>query len=328
MRAPARNREAEGMTAVIEVQHLHKTYGDTVAVGDVSFTVHEGEIFGILGPNGAGKTTTVECIEGLREPNGGAISVLGLDPQRDRAELTQRLGVQLQQSRLPDQLRVAEALELCSSFYERPADWRELMEVLGISAKARTPFRKLSGGQQQRLSIAMALVGNPRVAVLDELTTGLDPQARRDTWDLIEGVRDRGVTIVLVTHFMEEAERLCDRVALIDAGQIVALDTPAALAERVETEQRIQFRPSVPVDDSLLASLPEVTNVIHRGDVVVVTGTSKALNAVISVLARNQIVAEQLRVEQASLEDAFLAFTGRHSGADDDPAAQAPGKGR
>ena len=316
------------MTAVIEVQHLHKRYGDTVAVGDVSFTVHEGEIFGILGPNGAGKTTTVECIEGLREPNGGAISVLGLDPQRDRAELTQRLGVQLQQSRLPDQLRVAEALELCSSFYERPADWRELMEVLGISAKARTPFRKLSGGQQQRLSIAMALVGNPRVAVLDELTTGLDPQARRDTWDLIEGVRDRGVTIVLVTHFMEEAERLCDRVALIDAGQIVALDTPAALAERVETEQRIQFRPSVPVDDSLLASLPEVTNVIRRGDVVVVTGTSKALNAVISVLARNQIVAEQLRVEQASLEDAFLAFTGRHSGADDDPAAQAPGKGR
>ncbi len=316
------------MTAVIEVQHLHKTYGDTVAVGDVSFTVHEGEIFGILGPNGAGKTTTVECIEGLREPNGGEISVLGLDPQRDRAELTQRLGVQLQQSRLPDQLRVAEALELCSSFYERPADWRELMEVLGISAKARTPFRKLSGGQQQRLSIAMALVGNPRVAVLDELTTGLDPQARRDTWELIEGIRDRGVTIVLVTHFMEEAERLCDRVALIDAGQIVALDTPAALAERVETEQRIQFRPSVPVDDSLLASLPEVTNVIRRGDVVVVTGTSKALNAVISVLARNQIVAEQLRVEQASLEDAFLAFTGRHSGADDDPAAQAPGKGR
>jgi ABC-2 type transport system ATP-binding protein len=326
MRGPARNREAEGMTAVIEVQHLHKRYGDTVAVGDVSFTVHEGEIFGILGPNGAGKTTTVECIEGLREPNGGAISVLGLDPQRDRAELTQRLGVQLQQSRLPDQLRVAEALELCSSFYERPADWRELMEVLGISAKARTPFRKLSGGQQQRLSIAMALVGNPRVAVLDELTTGLDPQARRDTWDLIEGVRDRGVTIVLVTHFMEEAERLCDRVALIDAGQIVALDTPAALAERVETEQRIQFRPSVPVDDSLLESLPEVTSVIRRGDVVVVTGTSKALNAVISVLARNQIVAEQLRVEQASLEDAFLAFTGRHSGADEDP--QATRKGR
>jgi len=316
------------MAAVIEVQHLHKRYGDTVAVRDVSFTVHEDEIFGILGPNGAGKTTTVECIEGLREPDGGEISVLGLDPLRDRAELTRQLGVQLQESRLPDQLRVAEALELYSSFYQDPADWRELMEVLGISAKGRTPFRKLSGGQQQRLSIALALVGNPRVAVLDELTTGLDPQARRDTWDLIEGVRERGVTIVLVTHFMEEAERLCDRVALIDAGQVVALDTPAALAERVQSEQRIQFRPSVPLDDGLLTSLPEVTSVIRRGDVVVVTGTSKALNAVISVLARNQIVAEQLRVEQASLEDAFLAFTGRHSRADEDPGTQAPEKTR
>ncbi len=316
------------MSAVIEVQHLHKRYGDTVAVGDVSFTVHEGEIFGILGPNGAGKTTTVECIEGLREPDGGEISVLGLDPRRDRAELTQRLGVQLQESRLPDQLRVAEALELCGSFYERPADWRELMEVLGITAKARTPFRKLSGGQQQRLSIAMALVGNPRVAVLDELTTGLDPQARRDTWGLIEGVRDRGVTIVLVTHFMEEAERLCDRVTLIDAGRVVALDTPAALAERVETEQRIQFRPSVPFDDWLLESLPEVTSVSRKGDAVVVTGTSKALNAVISVLARNQIVAEQLRVEQATLEDAFLAFTGKPSREDDDPKATSEDQGR
>jgi ABC-2 type transport system ATP-binding protein len=328
MRLLARCRDAEGMSAVIEVQHLHKTYGDTVAVGDVSFTVHEGEIFGILGPNGAGKTTTVECVEGLREPDRGEISVLGLDPLRDRAELTQRLGVQLQESRLPDQLRVAEALELYSSFYQAPADWRELMEVLGISAKARTPFRKLSGGQQQRLSIALALVGSPRVAVLDELTTGLDPQARRDTWDLIEGMRERGVTIVLVTHFMEEAERLCDRVALIDAGQVVALDTPAALAERVETEQRIQFRPSVPVDDWLLESLPEVTRVIHKGDAVVVTGTSKALNAVVSVLARNQIVAEQLRVEQADLEDAFLTLTGRHSSTSEDPGTHASAKAK
>jgi ABC-2 type transport system ATP-binding protein len=315
MRFLARVRDAGGMSAVIEVQHLRKTYGDTVAVADVSFTVHEGEIFGILGPNGAGKSTTVECVEGLREPDRGQISVLGLDPQRDRAELTQRLGVQLQQSRLPDQLRVTEALELFSSFYPDPADWRELMEVLGITAKASTPFRTLSGGQQQRLSIALALVGNPRVAVLDELTTGLDPQARRDTWDLIEGVRERGVTIVLVTHFMEEAERLCDRVALIDAGRVVALDTPAALAERVQTGQRIQFRPSAPVDDWLLESLPEVTSVVHKGDAVVVTGTSAALNAVISVLARKQIVAEQLRVEQASLEDAFLALTGKHSDA-------------
>ena len=302
------------MKAVIEVQHLHKNYEDTVAVDDVSFTVHEGEIFGILGPNGAGKTTTVECVEGLRKPDRGQISVLGLDPRRDRAELTQRLGVQLQDSQLPDKLRVAETMRLYSSFYRAPADWRSLMDVLGLADKAKTRFGKLSGGQKQRLSVALALVGSPRVAMLDELTTGLDPQARRDTWELIEGVRDRGVTIVLVTHFMEEAERLCDRVAMLDKGRIVALDTPAALAERVETEQRIQFRPSVPLPDGLLENLPDVTGVIHRGDVVVVTGTSNALNAVTSVLARNRIIARQLRVEQASLEDAYLALTGRHSG--------------
>jgi ABC-2 type transport system ATP-binding protein len=301
------------MTAVIEVQNLHKTYADTVAVDDISFAVQEGEIFGILGPNGAGKTTTVECIEGLRRPDGGRISVLGLDPQRDRAELTQRLGVQLQDSQLPGRLRVAEALDLYSSFYRTPADWRGLMDVLGLGDKRDTKFGKLSGGQKQRLSIALALLGSPQVAVLDELTTGLDPQARRDTWDLIEGVRDRGVTIVLVSHFMEEAERLCDRVALIDKGRVVVVDTPAALAEKVDAGQRIQFRPSVPFDDSLLAGLPEVTSIIHRGDVVVVTGNGYALNAVISVLARNQIVAEQLRVEQAHLEDAFLALTGRHA---------------
>jgi ABC-2 type transport system ATP-binding protein len=300
------------MPAVIDVQNLHKTYGDTAAVDDVSFTVHEGEIFGILGPNGAGKTTTVECVEGLRAPDSGQISVLGLDPRRDRAELTQRLGVQLQDSQLPDQLRVAEALRLNSAFYRHPADRHALMDTLGLTSKSKTPFGKLSGGQKQRLSIALALLGSPRVAVLDELTTGLDPQARRDTWELIEGVRDRGVTIVLVTHFMEEAERLCDRVALIDAGHVVAIDTPAGLAGRVEAGQRIQFRPSIPFDDELLTHLPDVTHVIHRGDVVVVTGNDNALNAVTSVLARNQIVAHQLRVDQASLEDAFLALTGRH----------------
>jgi ABC-2 type transport system ATP-binding protein len=301
------------MTTVIEVQHLHKSYGETVAVDDVSFDVQEGEIFGILGPNGAGKTTTVECVEGLRAADGGTISLLGLDPRRDRAELTQRLGAQLQDSELPERLQVAEALQLYSSFYAEPADWRTRMDVLGLAGKSRTRFGKLSGGQKQRLSIALALVGSPRVAVLDELTTGLDPQARRDTWALIEDVRSRGVTILLVTHFMEEAERLCDRVALIDAGRVVAVDTPAGLAERVQAGQRIQFRPSVPFDDGLLTSLPDVTSVIHRGDVVVVTGSDNALNAVTSALARHQIVARQLRVEQASLEDAFVALTGRHA---------------
>ena len=298
------------MSAVIEVRQLHKRYGETVAVDDISFAVQEGEIFGILGPNGAGKTTTVECIEGLRNPDRGTVSVLGLDPDRDRAELTQRLGVQLQDSQLPDKLRVDEALDLYSSFYRNPADWRPLVDLLGLKDKTKTRFGKLSGGQKQRLSIALALVGNPEIAILDELTTGLDPAARHETWELIEGVRDRGVTIVLVTHFMEEAERLCDRVALIDSGRVVAIDTPANLADEVETEQRIQFRPSVPLPQNLLESLPDVTDVIYRGDVVVVTGNNNALNAVTSALARSHIVARQLRVDQANLEDAFLALTG------------------
>jgi len=299
------------MPAVIEVRNLHKRYGDTVAVDDVSFTVQEGEIFGILGPNGAGKTTTVECVEGLRRPDRGEISVLGLDPRRDRAELTQGLGVQLQDGRLPGRLKVGEALALYRSFYRAPADPGALMDALGLADKSSTRYGKLSGGQRQRLSIALALIGDPRVAVLDELTTGLDPQARRDTWQLIEDVRARGVTIVLVTHFMEEAERLCDRVALIDMGRVVAVDTPAGLIERVQTEQRIRFRPSVPFDDRLLTDLPDVTGVVRQGDVVVVTGTDNALNAVTSVLARNHVVAHRLRVEQAGLEDAFVALTGR-----------------
>ncbi|MEU4835937.1 ABC transporter ATP-binding protein [Streptosporangium sp. NPDC023615] len=300
------------MPPVIEVRNLHKRYDDKVAVDDVSLTVQEGEIFGILGPNGAGKTTTVECVGGLRTPDRGEIKVLGLDPHRDRTELTRCLGVQLQAGQLPDHLQVAEALELYSSFYPRPADWRALMHDLGLTDKARTRYAKLSGGQKQRLSIALALVGSPRVAILDELTTGLDPQARRDTWDLIEGVRARGVTIVLVTHFMEEAERLCDRLALIDAGRVVAVDTPIGLTERARIEQRIQFRPSRPMDDHLLTSLPDVSRVARRGELVVVNGNTNALNAVTTVLARNHIVAEHLRVEQASLEDAFVELTGRH----------------
>ena len=296
-------------TSVIEVKHLHKRYGDNVAVDDVSLTVDEGEILGILGRNGAGKTTTVECIEGIRDPDRGEITVCGLDPRRDRAEVTRLLGVQLQDGRLPDRLRVDEALQLYSSFYRDPADWRGLMDALGLASKARTRYGKLSGGQKQRLSIALALVGNPRVAILDELTTGLDPQARRDTWDLIEGVRSRGVTIVLVTHFMAEAERLCDRVALIDAGRVVTVDTPAGLAEQAHLGQRIQFRPSGPLDDDLLTSLPEVTAVTRRGDLIIVDGTDDALAAVTAVLARHRITAHRLRVEQASLEDAFVELT-------------------
>ncbi|HSV65656.1 MAG TPA: ABC transporter ATP-binding protein [Mycobacteriales bacterium] len=294
---------------VIEIVGVHKRYGAKVAVDDVSFSVESGEIFGILGPNGAGKTTTVECIDGLRTPDRGTVRVLGLDP-RDRAELRQRVGVQLQSSGLPERIKVSEALELYASFYRQPADVRALAADLQLTGLAGRRYCTLSGGEKQRLSIALALVGSPRVAILDELTTGLDPQARRDTWRLIEQVRDRGVTVLLVTHFMEEAERLCDRVAVIDAGRVVALDTPAGLVARVSTEQRIRFRPSVPMADHLLTDLPEVTDLARRGPQLVVTGTGNLLHAVTSVLARNQVVAADLRVEQANLDDAFVALTG------------------
>jgi ABC-2 type transport system ATP-binding protein len=296
---------------VIEVSNLHKRYGGTVAVDDVSFNVERGEIFGILGPNGAGKTTTVECVGGLRTPDRGTVSVLGLDPRRDRAELTQRVGVQLQQSELPEKMKVAEALELYSSFYRKPADWERLIDDLGLAGKRDARFGKLSGGQKQRVSIALALAGSPEIAILDELTTGLDPQARRDTWQLIEQIRDRGVTIVLVTHFMEEAERLCDRIAVIDSGRVAAIDTPAGLVSRVSPGQRIRFRPSPALDDRLLRDLPEVHEVTRSGEQIVVSGNDGLLQAVTSMLARNNILAADLRVEQTSLDDAFVALTGR-----------------
>ncbi|HLH99995.1 MAG TPA: ABC transporter ATP-binding protein [Acidimicrobiales bacterium] len=295
--------------AVIEVDRLHKVYGTKVAVDDVSFTVDEGEIFGILGPNGAGKTTTAECISGLRRPDGGTVRVLGRDPIRDRAETTTTVGVQLQHSELQPNLRVREALELFSSFYPRPADWRELVDVLGLEGQLGARFAKLSGGQQQRLSIALALIGNPKIAILDELTTGLDPVARRDTWDLIDGIRDRGVTILLITHFMAEAEHLCDRVAVIDAGRVAALDSPAALTAELDIKQRIRFVPSEPVDESDLLALPNVDSVNRHGDEFLVIGSSEALSEVTALLAKQSIIAHRLRVEQPSLDDAFIAIT-------------------
>jgi len=296
---------------VIDVQDLRKRYGDRTVVDGVSFRVAQGEIFGILGPNGAGKTTTVECLSGLRTPDSGQVRVLGLDPRRDRARIREQVGVQLQESQLVDKIKVREALDLYASFYPGGSDWAALAADLGLTDQLDTKFAKLSGGQRQRLSIALALIGQPRVAILDELTTGLDPQARRDTWELIERVRDRGVTVVLVTHFMEEAERLCDRIALIDAGRVVAVDSPGALVRQVSAEQRIRFRPSAPLDDAALLDLAEVTRVQRHGGQVVVTGTGNVLHAVTALLARHHIIAHELRVEQTSLDDVFIALTGR-----------------
>lgn len=314
--------------SVVEVSELRKVYGDRVAVEDVSFSVAEGETFGILGPNGAGKTTTVECVSGLRRPDGGRVRVFGHDPIQDRARVVGDLGVQLQHSELQPNLRVGEALRMFSSFYEHPADWRELLDVLGLGPQVGVRFAKLSGGQQQRLSIALALIGNPKLAILDELTTGLDPAARRDTWDLIESVRDRGVTILLVTHFMAEAERLCDRVAVIDAGRVAALDSPAALTSHLDVQQRIRFTPSAPLDDSELAVLPGVESVSRHGDEILVVGDGDALSVVTAHLARAGVLAHRLRVEQPSLDDAFLAITERRASQQRQPAFPQQGGNR
>jgi len=296
--------------AVVEVSNLRKSYGGRTVVDDVSFTVDEGEIFGILGPNGAGKTTTVECVEGLRVPDAGRVRVAGLDPIADHAAVTRVLGVQLQESELQAKHTVREALELYAALYPNPADWRPLAERLGLVSQLNSRFGVLSGGQKQRLFIALALIGNPRVVVLDELTTGLDPRARRDTWEVVEDVRARGVTVLLVTHFMEEAQRLCDRIAVIDNGRITALDTPRGLISRTAGSTLISFTPSAPLDDEELAALPALASVEYKDGRITLSGSDETVTAVLSLLARHRITAHQLRVTDATLDDAFLNLTG------------------
>jgi ABC-2 type transport system ATP-binding protein len=295
----------------IEVSHLRKTYGQTVAVDDVSFAVADGEILGLLGPNGAGKTTTVECAVGLRAADSGRIQILGLDPSSDRDRLRLLVGVQLQSSALPAKLKVGELLELYQSFYPDPANAGELAEILGLAGKRDAYYQSLSGGQKQRLSIALALIGRPKVAVLDEMTTGLDPHARRDTWELIEQVRDHGVTIVLVTHYMEEAARLCDQVALVDQGRLLAAGTPEELAQQADTGEKVRFVPSGPFDDRVLTGLPEVSGVARHGRHVQVSGTGDLASAVVQALSAAGVTAHGLELTSATLEDAFITLTGR-----------------
>lgn len=294
---------------VIEVTDLRKTYGGRAVVDGVSFAVEEGEIFGILGPNGAGKTTTVECVEGLRTPDAGRIRVAGLDPVADHEKVARLLGAQLQQSELQPALTVREALELYASFHSRPLDPGPLAERLGLTPQLSTRFARLSGGGRQRLFIALALIGDPRIVVLDELTTGLDPRARRDTWRLIEDVRASGVTVLLVTHFMEEAQRLCDRIAVIDRGRVTALDTPAGLVRRSAGATVISFTPSAPLDDRDLNALPGLACVERADGRLTLSGTDETVNAVVTLLARHRVTAHQLRVVDATLDDAFLDLT-------------------
>jgi ABC-2 type transport system ATP-binding protein len=309
---PAASAADGSPAAAVEVVHLRKTYGQNVAVDDVSFSASEGEIFGILGPNGAGKTTTVECLIGLRTPDAGTMRVMGLDPRVERAALRAMVGVQLQSSALPAQLRVGEILDMFHSFYRDPADLDEIVAALDLGGKRRDFYRALSGGLKQRVLVALALIGRPRIAVLDEMTSGLDPQARRDTWGLIEAVRDRGVTILLVTHYMDEAERLCDRVAMFDRGSVVAIGTPEGLAASAGVAKRLRFVPSGPFEDRLLTGLPEVSGVERDGGHLVVTGSGELANTVILTLAKAGVTAADLHLDSASLEDAFLALTGRH----------------
>jgi ABC-2 type transport system ATP-binding protein len=331
-------------TTVIEVDNLRKLYGSLVAVDDVSFTVRRGEIFGLLGLNGAGKTTAVECIQGLRKPDSGHMSVLGLDPQTQVRELRRLIGSQLQESALPDRVKVWEALDLFSSFGSpigepagrgretasrshansrkgRLAPWEPLLEQWGLSAKRKASFGSLSGGQRQRLFVALALVNRPQVVFLDEMTTGLDAAARRVAWDLISAIRDRGSTVVLVTHFMDEAERLCDRVAIMKAGRLVAMDSPQGLIATHAREIRVRFGAGEAEEGTTfdwLRKVPHVQGVTQRGGRVEVRGTGPVIATVASALVDRGILPADLQVEQPTLEEVFLKVVGHSaSGADD-----------
>ena len=296
------------MNTVIEVEHLRKRYGSIKAVEDVSFEVALGEIFGLLGPNGAGKTTTVECLQGLRQPDGGRSRVLGLDPQTQTQELRRRIGCQLQESALPDRMKVWEALDLFASFTSGTSDWHVLMDQWGLADKRKASFSSLSGGQRQRLFIALALVNDPELVFLDEMTAGLDPAARRIAWDLIRAIRDQGATVVLVTHFMDEAEQFCDRVAVMDQGRVAALDTPQGLITTYAGQIRVIFS-TERADLSWLKDVPHVHRVTRRDSRVEVEGHGPVLALVAAALADHGITPSDLRVEQPTLEDVFLTIT-------------------
>lgn len=303
------------MSTIVQVEGLRKVYGGIVAVEEVSFDVREGEIFGMVGPNGAGKTTTIECLEGLRKRDTGQVSVLGVDPQIERRVIRERAGIQLQQSNLPDRMRVWEALDLYASFYPKAIDWRTLLIQLGLEEKRNAFFSKLSGGQKQRLFIALALLPDPQLVFLDELTTGLDPQARHAIWDLVRDVRGKGKTVFLTTHFMEEAERLCDRVAILDHGKIVALDTPAALIRKLGVGESVTFTVDAALPGEFEKLFKGAIRFEVRGDMVKVTrqnGRKDSLvGEVVSVLNAKNIQYRDLRTEQPTLEDVFLSLTGR-----------------
>jgi ABC-2 type transport system ATP-binding protein len=297
---------------VIQVSGIHKRYGRLVAVDDVSFDVHREEIFGLIGPNGAGKTTTMECVEGLRRPDRGSISVLSLDPIRDVYRLQDRIGVQLQEAQLQKRIKVWEAIDLWASLYRKPVAHRDrLLEQLGLADKRDAWFMTLSGGQKQRLFIALALINDPEVVFLDELTTGLDPQARRAIWDLVRGIRARGKTVFLTTHLMEEAERLCDRVAIIDHGRIVDIDTPSGLIARHCPERTVLLSTDDAGAEERFRALQGVRDVSLVDGRLTIRGRGDGLvTQVIQCLAEHRIRVTDFRTVLPTLEDVFLGLTG------------------
>jgi ABC-2 type transport system ATP-binding protein len=300
------------MRPVIQVSGVRKTYGATVAVDEVSFEVNEGEIFGLIGPNGAGTTTTMECIEGLRTPDRGAITVLGLDPFRNVYRLQNRIGVQLQQAQLQKRIKVWEAVDLWASLYQKKAtDGKLLLEQLGLNDKRDAWFTNLSGGQKQRLFIALALINDPEVVFLDELTTGLDPQSRRAIWDLVRGIRERGKTVFLTTHLMEEAERLCDRVAIIEHGRIIDIDTPERLVARHCPERTVVLATDSPIAEQRFRAITGVEAVVCTDLRFTIRGRSDDLvTEVIQCLSENRIRVTDFRTILPNLEDVFLKLTG------------------
>jgi ABC-2 type transport system ATP-binding protein len=296
---------------VIEVSGIRKTYGSTVAVSEVSFEVGEGEIFGLIGPNGAGKTTTMECVEGVRRPDLGEISILGLNPFRDVYQLQNRIGVQLQSAQLQKRIKVWEAVDLWASLYTKSVDAKRLLEQLGLSSKRDAWFMNLSGGQKQRLFIALALINDPEVVFLDELTTGLDPQARRAIWDLVRGIRDRGKTVFMTTHLMEEAERLCDRVAIIEHGKIVEIGRPQDLVRRHCPERTVLLATDNAIAEERLRMIPTVETVTCRDSQFTLEGKGDDfVTEVIQCLSENRIRVTDFRTVLPTLEDVFLKLTG------------------
>jgi ABC-2 type transport system ATP-binding protein len=299
------------MEPIVRVRGLRKHYGSLAAVDDVSFDVERGEILGIVGPNGAGKTTTVECVLGLKTRDQGLVEVFGHDPAARSRELRERIGVQLQATELQDRLRVHEAVELFAALYPKAEDPDRLIKEWGLQERRNAAFGDLSGGQKQRLFITLALVNRPELVVLDELTTGLDPQARRATWDLVRAVRDRGATVILVTHFMDEAEVLCDRVAVIDKGKVRAIDSPARLIAAQRSGVRVRFTAPPGFSPESLRSAPGVENIESEGDQVLVSGHGPLLVQVAARLVTLDEPPMDFRAERSTLEDVFLSLTGR-----------------